>query len=408
MPALGCEPSFSPRPLPAFSCETSFSGLRSLQPQGPPLLSPAHEHLSSTIEQRRYVPRLSGLPQPRRQLPLLSDSGDTTLRVGSPFGGTSLGWEAELDEPHDARCTMGEGDGSVSRATWEMAAPHLLPQPRLSERQSLHTFGLQHRTGALGGSAWSRQALEAEPMLHLQTQQGIALNEDPPAAVASPRISWLQSPSLDVGLRLSADARADESRASPAPLAMGNHAAPLAPPACLRSCGGGGPSHSPSASRSTSPPQPSGLFGNAGQRGVQPPAFRTRSPPSLQPLCSEPDTGLAARTGARGGPVSMAAACTASARVEAPVAGDAAGLLSSPGGAEHATMETEAFEEYGSFMPAATSPRLASPCADRREEANLVPQHPTPHDKRTQTTPRLGLTASCGTQTSPQPAARGA
>ena len=104
----------------------------------------------------------------------------------------------------------------------------------------------------------------------------------------------------------------------------------------------------------------------------------------------------------------MAAARTASASVEAPAAGDAAGLLSSPGGAEHATMETEAFEEYGSFMPAATSPRLASPCADRREEANVVPQHPTPHDKRTQTTPRLGLTASCGTQTSPQPAARGA
>ena len=385
-----------------------FSGLRSLQPQGPPLLSPAHEQLSSTIEQRRYVPRLSGLPQPRRQLPLLSDSGDTTLRMGSPFGGTSLGWEAELDGPHDARSTLGEGDGSVSRATWEMAAPHLLPQPRLSERQSLHTFGLQHRTGALGGSAWSRQALEAEPMLHLHTEQGIALSEDPPAAVASPRVSWLQSPSLDVGLRLSADARADESRASPAPLAMGNHAAPLAPPACLRSCGGGGSSHSPSASRSTSPPQPSGLFGNGGQRGVQPPAFRTRSPPSLRPLCSEPNADLAARTGARGGPVSMAAARTASASVEAPAAGDAAGLLSSPGGAEHATMETEAFEEYGSFMPAATSPRLASPCADRREEANVVPQHPTPHDKRTQTTPRLGLTASCGTQTSPQPAARGA
>ena len=102
----------------------------------------------------------------------------------------------------------------------------------------------------------------------------------------------------------------------------------------------------------------------------------------------------------------MAAACS----VEAPAAGDAAGLLSSPGGAEHATMETEAFEEYGSFMPAATSPRLASPCADKQEDADVVPHAPipTPHDKRTQTTPRLGLTASCGTQTSPQPAARGA
>ena len=109
LPAVGYEPSFSPRPLPALSCEPSFSGLRSLQPQGPPLLSPAHEQLSGTIEQRRYaprlsgppplspppsphlhlhllstltstppsppparyVPRLSGLPQPRRQLPLL-------------------------------------------------------------------------------------------------------------------------------------------------------------------------------------------------------------------------------------------------------------------------------------------------------------------------------------------------
>ena len=107
----------------------------------------------------------------------------------------------------------------------------------------------------------------------------------------------------------------------------------------------------------------------------------------------------------------MAAARTASASMEAPAAeDDAAGLLSSPGGAEHATMETEAFEEYGSFMPAATSPRLASPCADQREEVDAVPHAPlpTPHDKRTQTTPRLGLTASCGTQTSPQPAARGA
>ena len=414
---MGYEPSFSPRPLPALGCDPSFSGLRSLQPQGPPLLSPAHEQLS-TIEQRRYAPRLSGLPQPRRQLPLLSDSGDTTLRLGSPFGSASLGWEAELDGPHDARSAMGdERDGpSVSRATWEMAAPapvtHLLPQPRLSERQSLHTFGLQHRAGALGGSAWSRQALEAEPMLHLHTQQGMALSEDPPASVASPRVSWLQSPSIDVGLRLSADARADESRASPARLqAMGNHAAPpLAPPACLRSCVGGGAPHSPSASRSTSPPQPSGLFGNGGQRGVQPPAFRTRSPPSLQPLCSEPNADLAARTGARGGPFSMAAACTASASEEAPAAGYAADLLSSPGGAEHATVETEVFEEYGSFMPAATSPRLASPCADQREEVDAVPHAPlpTPHDKRTQTTPRLGLTTSCGTQTSPQPAARGA
>ena len=60
LPAVGYEPSFSPRPLPALSCEPSFSGLRSLQPQGPPLLSPAHEQLSGTIEQRRYVPRLSG------------------------------------------------------------------------------------------------------------------------------------------------------------------------------------------------------------------------------------------------------------------------------------------------------------------------------------------------------------
>ena len=248
-------------------------------------------------------------------------------------------------------------------------------------------------------------------MLHLHTQQGMTLSEEPPAAVSSPRVSWLQSPSLDVGFRLSADARADESRASPAPLAMGNHAAPLAPPACLRSCVGGGASHPPSIARSTSPPQPSGLFGNGRQRGVQPPAFRTRSPPSLQPLYSEPNADLAARTSARGGPVSMAAARTASASMEAPAAeDDAAGLLSSPGGAEHATMETEAFEEYGSFMPAATSPRLASPCADKQEDDDVVPHAPlpTPHDKRTQTTPRLGLTTSCGTQTSPQPAARGA
>ena len=105
-----------------------------------------------------------------------------------------------------------------------------------------------------------------------------------------------------------------------------------------------------------------------------------------------------------------AAACTASAFTEAPAAEDATGLPSSPGGAEHAKMETGAFEEYGSFMPAATSPRLASPCADTREDADVVPNAPlpTPHDKRTQTTPRLGLTTSCGTQTSPQLSARGA
>ena len=46
--------------------------------------------------------------------------------------------------------------------------------------------------------------------------------------------------------------------------------------------------------------------------------------------------------------------------------------------------------------------------ADKREEAPAVPLAPLPtaHDKRTQTTPRLSLTTSCGTQTSPQPAAR--
>lgn len=244
-------------------------------------------------------------------------------------------------------------------------------------------------------------------MPHMHTGQRVV--EPPrintPAAVASPRVSWLQSSQCDGGLRLSAAALADEPRASTAPLAMGDGAAHLAPPACLvrTSCVSGGASHSPSASRSTSPPPPSGSVASGGQRGRQPPDFRTRSPPMLQPLqplCSETDA------------VRMPACCTASARVAPPAAGDpagdAAGLLSSPGGAEHATGETEAFEEYGSFMPAATSPRLPSPSADKREGPPFVAlsPHPTAHDKRTQTTPRLSLTTSCGTQTSPQPAAR--
>ena len=91
LPAVGYEPSFSPRPLPALSCESSVSGLRSLQPQGPPLLSPAHEQLSGTIEQRRYAPRLSGPPpaspppSPHLHLHLLSTLTSTfTSTLTSP------------------------------------------------------------------------------------------------------------------------------------------------------------------------------------------------------------------------------------------------------------------------------------------------------------------------------------
>ena len=317
--------------------------------------------------------------------------------MGSPLG-DSLSWEVELDGSHDARF-------AVSERAWEMGAPGpvtMLPQPtRLSERQSLHTFGLQHRTGALGGSTRSWQPLEAEPkfpMQHLLTQQGMALSDDPPATMSSPRVSW-QSLSLDhAGLRLSADVQAEDLRTSPAPLAMSD-SVPLGR-TCLRSCVNGGASRPLSASHITSPPQPSpGLLSNGRQRGVQS-AFRG-SPPSLQPMYTEPATDVAARTtGQRGCPVASAA-CTVSARAEAPA--EAAASMRSPGEADHARTETEAFEEYGSFMPAATSPRMASPCAAKPREDTDVPLHvppPTAHDKRTQTTPRLDLTTSCGTQTS--------
>ena len=60
----------------------------------------------------------------------------------------------------------------------------------------------------------------------------------------------------------------------------------------------------------------------------------------------------------------------------------------------------EALQEYGSFMPAATSTPLASPCPDRPQEAEEA--RPACHDKRTQTAPPIGLTSSRGTQTSPQ------
>ena len=80
------------------------------------------------------MPRLSGLPQPRRQLPLLSDWGETWgetgLRVASPFGGTSLGWEAELDDgPHDARSAVGEGEGSLSLVRVRVRVSLPLPLP---------------------------------------------------------------------------------------------------------------------------------------------------------------------------------------------------------------------------------------------------------------------------------------
>ena len=51
---------------------------------------------------------------------------------------------------------------SPSQAAAAPAVSHLRSQPRLAERQSLRTFGLQQRTGALGGSDWSPHAL-SEP-----------------------------------------------------------------------------------------------------------------------------------------------------------------------------------------------------------------------------------------------------
>ena len=154
---------------------------------------------------------------------------------------------------------------------------------------------------ALGGIAPPWQPLAVEPMFsmqHLLTQQGMTLC-DPQPILSGPRASW-QSPSLDVGLRLSAEGFADEPpRTNPAPLAMGA-AVPLAP-TCLRS---GGASHPPSASRST-PPQPFDLFGNGRQPGVQ--SVCRGSPSAMQPLHTEPSADTAARTGARGGPLAAAA-----------------------------------------------------------------------------------------------------
>ena len=153
---------------------------------------------------------------------------------------------------------------------------------------------------ALGGIARAWQPLAVEPMFsmqHLLTQQGMTLS-DPQPILSGPRASW-QSPSLDVGLRLSAEEFADEPGTNPAPLAMGA-AAPLAP-TCLRS---GGASHPPSASRSSSP-QPFDLFGNGRQPGVQ--SASRGSPSAMQPLHAEPSADAAAHTGARGGPRAAAA-----------------------------------------------------------------------------------------------------
>ena len=177
---------------------------------------------------------------------------------------------------------------------------------------------------ALGGIARPWQSLEVEPMFsmqHLLTQQGMTLS-DPPPMLPSPRASW-QLPSLDVGLRLSAEEFADEPRTSPALLAMGD-AAPL-DPTCVRGPNVSGvTSRWPSASHSTSPPQSFGLFSNGRQPGVQ--LASRGSPSAMQPLHTEPNADVGARTGARGGPLA-AAACTASARTEA-AATDAASLPS--------------------------------------------------------------------------------
>ena len=155
---------------------------------------------------------------------------------------------------------------------------------------------------ALGGIARPWQPLAVEPMFsmqHLLTQQGMTLS-DPQPVLSCPRASW-QSPSLDVGLRLSAEEFADEPRTNPAPLVAMGDAAPLAP-TCLRS---GGALHPPSASRSTSPPQPFDLFSNGGQPGMQ--SASRGSPSAMQPLHTEPSADTAARTGARGGPFAAAA-----------------------------------------------------------------------------------------------------
>ena len=63
--------------------------------------------------------------------------------------------------------------------------------------------------------------------------------------------------------------------------------------------------HPPSASRSTSPPQPFDLFSNGGQPGMQ--SASRGSPSTMQPLHTEPRADAAARTGARGGPFAAAA-----------------------------------------------------------------------------------------------------
>lgn len=398
--------NLGPRALPPLNYEPS---LRALQP---PLLSPSHEDARGTIEQRRYVALREDLP-PRRQLPLLANASDLSLHGAAQVFCGSLGWRAEPEADNDVAFSVSERawDAAPSQLALLQSPARRLP-PRLSDRQetTLHTFDLRPPADASGAPFDLWQPSEAEPpfaMQRLLMQRGMALSDPPPPSrFSSPRVSW-QSPTLSVGLQLSpaqparSQGRTGGGRvdlgASPPRLSVGA-AAPAA--SCRSSLVA---SRSPSASGSPPSPQPLGFLGG-GLRAA------SRDSPLLR---TGREADATPRTGGHHA-VAAAPSCAGLSSSEPPASHDAP--LASPSadpGADPSAAEPpargeaaeggeapEALQEYGSFMPAATSTPLASPCPDRPQEAEEA--RPACHDKRTQTAPPIGLTSSRGTQTSPQ------
>ena len=224
----------------------------------------------------------------------------TAIRKQPPQGSSPLP-PGHFKRPRDSNSSSKTWDPTRASNEWRRSPLSLTPgAPAAPITPMAAALATTPAAAALGGIARPWQALAVEPMFSMQqrlAKQGMTLS-DPEPILSGPRASW-HSPSLDVGLRLSAEESADDPRTSPAPLAMGA-AAPTAP-TCLRS---GGASHPPSAPRSASP-QPLDLFTNGGQPGVQ---SASRGPPSaMQPLHTEPSADAAARTGARGGPRAAAA-----------------------------------------------------------------------------------------------------